>query len=100
MEPSLQRRRKYGHQLKRKIYQMDITLVSLCVSLFDWAKYRAHKGAIKVHTVLDYDTCLPTFVEVNDGRKRDLKVARSLQWPAGSVIVIDRAYVDYVWLHG
>ncbi|MDV7390932.1 IS4 family transposase [Arthrospira platensis SPKY1] len=99
MEPSLQRRRKYGHQLKRKIYLMDSTLVSLCVSLFDWAKYRTHKGAIKVHTVLDYDTGLPTFAEVSDGRKHDLKVARGLQWPLGSVLVIDRAYVDYVWLH-
>lgn len=99
LEPSLQRRRKYGHQLKRKIYLMDSTLVSLCLSLFDWAKYRTHKGAMKVHTVLDYDTGLPCFAEVSEGRKHDLKAAKGLQFPAGSVLVVDRAYVDFTWLN-
>lgn len=99
MEPSLQRRRKYGHQLKRKIYLMDSTVVTLCLSLFDWAKYRRHKGAIKVHTVLDYDTALPTFAQVSDGRKHDLKVAQDQKWLPGSVLVMDRAYVDYTWLN-
>lgn len=98
-EPSLQRRRKYGHQLKRKIYLMDSTLVTLCLSLFDWARYRTHKGAIKVHTVLDYDTGIPCFAEVSEGRRSDLKVARTLEFPAGSVVVMDRAYVDLRWLH-
>ncbi len=97
-EPSLQRRRKYGHQLKRKIYLMDSTLVSLCLSLFDWARYRTHKGAMKIHTVLDYDTGVPCFAEVSDGRKHDLKAAKGLQLPAGSVLVVDRAYVDFAWL--
>jgi len=98
LEPSLQRKRKYGHQLKRKIYLVDSTLISLCLSLFDWAKYRTHKGAVKVHTVLDYDSGLPCFAEVSDGKKHDLKGAKGFNYPVGSVLVMDRAYVDYTWL--
>ena len=98
LEPSLQRKRKYGHQLKRKIFLVDSTIISLCLSLFDWAKYRTHKGAVKVHTVLDYDSGLPCFAEVSDGKKHDLKGAKGFTYPAGSVLVMDRAYVDYSWL--
>jgi hypothetical protein len=87
----------YGHQLKRRIYRISTIVVRLC--LFDWAKYCTHKGAIKAHTVLDYDTGLPTFAKVSDGRKHDLTVARRLQWPTGSILVMNRAFVDYAWSH-
>jgi hypothetical protein len=91
----------FGHQLKRRIYRISTVVVRLC--LFGWAKYRTHKGAIKVHTVLDYDTGLPTFAKVSDGRsdgrKHDLNVARRLQWPVRSVLVMNQAFVDYAWSH-
>lgn len=60
-EPSLAKRWKYAHKLKRKIFIMDATTISLCLSLFDWAKFRTRKGGIKLHTVFDYDTSLPVF---------------------------------------
>lgn len=98
-EPSLGRRRKYAKRLKRKIFIMDSSIIPLCLSLFDWAKYRTKKGAIKLHAVLDYDTGLPSYAVMTDGKKHDIKVAKQTVFPTESVLVIDRAYVDYQWLY-
>ena len=99
MEPSVRMRRQYAHRLKRKIYLMDSTLIHLCLSLFDWAGYRQRKGAVKLHTILDYDTCLPVFVHLTDGRTNDIRIARDVNFPKGSIIVMDRAYADFQWLY-
>ncbi len=98
-EPSLAKRRKYAMTLKRKIFIMDATTISLCLSLFDWAKFRARKGAIKLHTVLDYDTSLPVFVHMTEGRQHESKVTPVTLFPVGSVVVMDRAYVKYEYLN-
>ena len=98
-EPSLARRRKYALRLKRKIFIMDATTISLCLSLFDWAKFRTRKGGIKLHTVLDYDTSLPVFVHMTEGRQHESKVTPVTLFPAGSVVVMDRAYVKYEYLN-
>jgi hypothetical protein len=98
MEPSLARRRKYGRRLKRKIFIMDASIIPLSLSLFDWAKFRTRKGAVKLHAVLDYDTGLPSYAVLTDGKTHELRVARQTVFPSGSVLVMDRAYVDYVWL--
>ncbi len=99
LEPSLQRKRKYGHQLQRKIFLMDGSVIPLSLSLFDWAKFRTNKGAIKLHAVLDYDTGLPNFAVITDGKTHDIEPARERTFPADSVLVIDRGYIDYEWLH-
>lgn len=98
-EPSLSRRRKYARRLKRKIYIMDSSIIPLCLSLFDWAKFRTKKGAIKLHAVLDYDTGLPCYAAISEAKKHDVNVAKDTMFPAGSVLVVDRAYVDYKWLY-
>jgi hypothetical protein len=98
-EPSLARRRKYANRLRRKIFIMDASIIPLCLSLFDWAKFRTKKGALKLHAVLDYDTGLPSYAHITDGKKHDVKVAQSTIFPKDSVIVVDRAYVDYQWLY-
>lgn len=98
-EPSLQRRRRYARHLKRKVFIMDSSIIPLCLSLFDWAKFRTTKGAIKLHAVLDYDSALPCYANISDGKKHDLKVAENTVFPKGSVLVVDRAYVDYTWLN-
>lgn len=98
-EPSLARRRNYAKRLKRKIFIMDSSIIPLCLSLFDWAKYRTKKGAVKLHAVLDYDTGLPSYAVMTDGKKHDIMVAKQTAFPAESVLVIDRAYVDYQWLY-
>lgn len=98
-EPSLTKRRKYAHRLKCKIFIMDSSIIPLCLSLFDWAKFRTKKGAVKLHAVLDYDTGLPSYAAITDGKKHDVKVAKDTAFPTDSVLVIDRAYVDYDWLY-
>ena len=99
LESSLHRKRQYARQLKRKIFIMDASIIPLSLSLFDWAKFRKKKGAIKLHTVLDYDTGLPCYAVLTDGKTHDLKEAHNVVFPADSVLVVDRAYVDYQWLY-
>lgn len=98
-EPSLRRRRIHARKLKRKIFIMDASIIPLCLSLFDWAKFRTKKGALKLHAVVDYDTGLPSYACMSDGKKHDLTVAKDTVFPKDSVIVVDRAYVDYEWLY-
>ena len=98
-EPSLQRRKKHARRLKRKIFIMDASIIPLCLSLFDWAKYRTTKGALKLHAVLDYETGLPNYAILTDGKTHDVTAAKGTNFPSGSVLVVDRAYVDYNWLN-
>jgi len=88
-----QGRRKF--RLRKKVYSFDSTVIDLCVSLFDWAKFRRTKGAIKLHLLLDHDGYLPCFAVVSKGKVPDVKMAWALQLPADSVVVMDRGYVDY-----
>ena len=85
-------------RIKSKIYILDSTTITLCLSLFDWAKYRTAKGAVKLHTVLDYDSCLPVYINMSDGKMNDDKAAQEIEFKKGSVVVIDRAYVDFAML--
>lgn len=98
LEPSLQRRRLYARRLKRQIFIMDASVIPLSLSLFDWAKFRTKKGAVKLHAVLDYDTGLPCYAVLSDGKTHDVREARNMAFPSESVLVVDRAYVDYEWL--
>lgn len=82
-------------RIKSKILLLDSTTISLCLSLFDWAKYKTQKGAVKVHTLLDYDGNLPAYVLVSDGKTADNKGAYDIPLLANSVIVADRFYNDF-----
>lgn len=99
MGSSLNRSRLYARRLKRKIFIMDASIIPLSLSLFDWAKFRTTKGAIKLHAVLDYDSGLPCYAVITDGKKHDVSEAKQVSFPSGSVLVMDRAYVDYAWLN-
>lgn len=99
LEPSVQRRRAHARRLKRKIFIMDSTIIPLSLSLFDWAKFVTTKGAIKLHTVLDYDNGLPSYAVMTDGKTHDVTQAQQTFFPAKSVLVVDRAYVDFQWLN-
>lgn len=85
--------------LKRKVLLMDATVIPLCLSVFDWARFRSAKGAVKLHTILDYDGCMPSFVHITDGKTHESKVAKTLSFPKGCVVVVDRGYVDYAWMN-
>ena len=90
---------KHGFRFGNKLYSLDSTTVDLCLSVFPWAKFRRAKGAVKVHIGLDHDGLLPSFVSISDGKKHDVTAARSLELPAESIVVMDRAYVDYSWFN-
>jgi hypothetical protein len=84
-------------RFKNKLMSLDGSVIDLSVSLFDWAKFRRTKGAIKLHLQLDHDGYLPSFAVVTDGKHSELKVARTLHFEPGTILAIDRGYIDYDW---
>jgi len=82
-------------RIKSKIFLLDSSTISLCLSLFDWATCKTAKGAVKMHTLLDYDGNLPVYVNITDGKTADNKGAYDLPLVKGSVIVADRFYNDF-----
>lgn len=86
-------------KIKSKIFLLDSTTISLCLSVFDWAKYKTAKGAIKMHTLLDYDGCLPSYINITDGKTADNKGAYDVPTVKSSVIVADRFYNDFYLLN-
>lgn len=84
---------------KRQIFLLDSTTIDLCLEAYDWAKFRRRKGAIKLHTVLDFDGCLPAFIDMTDGKRHDAKAAEDIDFPKDSIIVADRAYVNFKWMN-
>lgn len=82
-------------RIKSKIFLLDSSTISLCLSIFDWAKYKTTKGAIKMHTLLDYDGNLPVYVNITDGKVADNKGALNIPLIKGSVVVADRYYNDF-----
>lgn len=86
-------------KIKSKIFLLDSSTISLCLSLFDWAKYKTAKGAVKLHTLLDYDGNLPAYVNITDGKTADNKGASDIPLLKGSVIVADRFYNDFSLLN-
>jgi hypothetical protein len=86
-------------RIKSKIFLLDSSTISLCLSLFDWAKYKTAKGADKMHTLLDYDGNLPAYVNITDGKTVDNKGTYDIPLLANSVIVADRYYNDFSLLN-
>jgi putative transposase len=88
---------KHKFKFKNKLFSLDATVVSLCLALFPWAFFRRTKGGIKLHTLLDHDGYLPAFVAISPAREHEVKKARSLSLPKGSIVVEDLGYTDYAW---
>ena len=86
-------------KIKSKIFLLDSTTIGLCLSIFDWAKYKTAKGAIKMHTLLDFDGNLPAYINITDGKTADNKGAYEIPLLKGSVIVADRFYNDFYLLN-
>lgn len=82
-------------RFKNKLFSLDATTISLCASLFDWARYKQTKGAVKLHLLLDHEGYLPVFAHITEGNAREFSVARGLSFPAGSILAVDRGYIDY-----
>ena len=88
---------KHKFKFKNKLYSLDATVVSLCLSLFPWASFRRTKAGVKLHTLLDHDGYLPAFVAITPAREHEIKKARALNLPTGSIVVEDLGYTDYAW---
>lgn len=91
--------RRKGFRFKMPIKLLDSTLVSLTMSVYDWAHYTTKKGAVKMHTLLDYDCLLPEFVNITDGKSTDNKAAKDIPITPHSIVVADRGYCDYALLN-
>jgi len=86
---------KKRFRFKNKLTSLDSSIIDLSVTLFDWAKFRQTKGAIKLHLLLDHDGYLPDFALVTEGKRADVKVAHQLEFAPGTIVVYDRGYNDY-----
>lgn len=86
---------KHKFRFKNKLLSLDSSTISLCLSMFPWAKFRRTKGAVKLHLLLDHDGYLPTYAYLSNGKKHDVTVARKIPLSAGSIVTMDRAYNDY-----
>jgi hypothetical protein len=89
---------KKKFRFKNQLVSFDATVIDLCASMFDLAKFRRTKGAIKLHLVLDHEGYLPTFACVTEGKVHEVSVLRSLRFNPGSIVVMDMGCVDYQML--
>ena len=85
-------------RFRHKLYSLDASVIDLCMTVFDWAKYRRAKGAIKLHLLLDHDGHLPCFAVVSEGRLHEINVARRIDFAPDSLVTFDRGYLDFDWL--
>ncbi len=88
-----------GHKFRfrSKLLSLDASTIDLCAAMFDWARFKRTKGAVKLHLLLDHDGHLPRYAVITDGKTSDIEVARALELPSGSIVVFDRGYNDYLW---
>ena len=88
-------RRKF--RFKNKLVSLDASVIDLCATLFDWATFRRTKGAVKLHLLLDHEGYLPSYAVITEGKQHEVTVAKTLTFAPGTILVIDRGYVDYTW---
>src|SRR6266540_1461017 len=84
-----------GVALDQSLYALDSTTIHLCLSLFPWAKFRTHKAAVKMHTLLDLRGNIPTFIRITDGKVHDVNILDEIMPGAGAFYVMDRGYIDF-----
>ena len=88
-----------GVDLDQSLYALDSTTIDLCLSLFPWARFRKHKAAVKMHTLLDLHGNIPTFIGITDGTVHDVNILDQILPEAGAFYVMDRGYLDFERLY-
>jgi len=96
---ALHKEHDIGLGLKEPLYAMDSTTIDLCLKLFPWANFRSTKAAVKAHTVIDLRGAIPVMLTITTGKVHDVKALDSLRLPPGSIVVLDRGYVDFARLY-
>ncbi len=89
----------FGVELAQTVYALDATTIDLCLALFPWAEFRKHKGAVKLHTLLDLRGNIPTVVIITHGKIHEVNILDQLSFEAGAFYVMDRAYLDFARLY-
>lgn len=85
-------------RLKGQVLALDSTTIELCLELSPWAKFHHSKGAMKLHMAVDIAGDLPTVMVLSEGKKHDVKVARRISFAPGTLLIMDRGYVDFSWM--
>ena len=94
-QPGTRKKRKF--RFKNPLLSLDASVIDLCATMFDWAKFRLTKGAVKLHLLLDHDGYLPSYAVITEGKKHEVCVARQMRFAPGTILVFDRGYTDYEW---
>jgi hypothetical protein len=89
----------FGVELAQTVYALDATTIDLCLALFPWAQFRKHKGAVKLHTLLDLRGNIPTVVIITHGKVHEVNILDQLSFEAGAFYVMDRGYLDFARLY-
>lgn len=87
--------RKRKFRFRNQLLSLDSTTISLCLTLFPWAQFRRAKGGVKAHVLLDHDDYLPRYVLLTPARASDVRMAHAFPLPPGSIVAMDRGYVDF-----
>ena len=88
---------RHKFRFKNPLYSIDATIISLCLSLYDWAKFRTAKGAIKLHVKLNHSGYLPSFMVMTAGKVHETQIAPSIPLEKGDVAIFDKGYTDFTW---
>ena len=89
----------FGVELNQMVYALDSTTIDLCLSLFPWARFRKHKAAVKLHTLLDLHGNIPSVIFMTHGKIHDVKILDELVLEAGAIYLMDRGYLDFARLY-
>lgn len=89
----------FGLPVKSPAYAFDATTIDLCLTLFPWAQFRAHKSAVKMNTLLDLRGNIPCFIRITAGCVHEVKLLDELPLEAGAYYMLDRGYIDFVRLY-
>jgi hypothetical protein len=90
---------KRRFRFKNPLRSLDMTVIDLCLKTFDWARFRRSKGAIKLHLQLDHQGCLPCWACVTDGKAHEVNIAQKLAFTPGTIVAMDRGYIDYAMMY-
>lgn len=91
---------KHNFKFNNPLYSIDSTTINLCLSLFDWARFRKRKGAVKIHTKLNHNGNIPDFLTITDGKCSDIRAAKeNFSFMPDSIVIMDKGYIDFKWFY-
>jgi len=86
-------------EVENTVYAFDSSTVDLCLSLFEWARFRKTKAGIKMHTMIDLRGIIPTYIDITEAKVNDVKALDWFEPELGSIYLFDRGYLDFSRLY-